>query len=264
MIVRLFVACLAAFLVVPLARAAEPIVLAVVASSPTPAALAVSLVRLLVRAPHALVVQLGDCGDPRPLFALVTEITTPSGSDAALARAKDIAPEAYLKTCTPRAGSLLPLGISAIDPSIATVPANAVNWTDTDRISTAIQLGDLGSFVAVRRHVPAPHDPLEGRQVRVFLARPDGTRVALSENCHDPSALAAAGGLIAFACAREQAGDAVLHDTLVLAADGMKRATFSRCRSPEWLAPGRLRCQAEAVGLDGKLSTTPREETLAR
>ena len=98
--------------------------------------------------------------------------------------------------------------------------------------------------------------------VRALLVRPDGQRVVLAAYCPGIGSPVVAAGLIAFACAREQAGEAVLHETLVVAADGTQRAAYSRCRAPQWLAPGRLRCQTEAVGLDGKLTTTPHDAVL--
>ncbi|MCG2595102.1 hypothetical protein LZ009_20175 [Ramlibacter sp. XY19] len=211
-----------------------------------------------------LVLQVGDCGDARRLFAWSAAVTSSAAeAQQALAQLQRSAPDAYVKRCKVRPGSLLALRVPAVDPSIARVPAQVVNWSEEDRISAVVPLGGTGSAVLVRRYEAAPDDPLEGRRTRVALASGGGELVTLAEDCSGASQFVRGGSWLAFACDTEQAADHVLHTVRAFDDSGVPGGTLPRCRTPAITASGMLACQGEEVDAAGQLKLTPRSLKLA-
>ena len=206
----------------------------------------------------------GDCGDTKPAFAFVAAVsTTRQAAEKSLTDAKRIASDAYLKPCRVQPGSLLALRIGAVDPSIAGVPKDAVNWTDAARITTSRPLDDNTFMVVVRRYLYAPNDPLEGRRSRVLLARPGKPTVTLTDTCFDPGFTATADNLIALECARGEAGGHILHGVEVVTQDGRHLMDIPRCGAPAWAEPRVLVCQEEQVSADGTLTSHPKRAPVA-
>jgi hypothetical protein len=143
--------------------------------------------------------------------------------------------------------------VPAVDGSIADVPADAVNWSDDDRVSTVRRLSDGRSLILVRYFVKAASDPLEGRRERVVLAQSQDKTIVLDEQCMHAGKAAAIADRIAFDCAREQAGDHLLHSVKVFSDSGSKLMEIEHCRNPRWEQKDLLTCEEESVGADGQL-----------
>jgi hypothetical protein len=191
-------------------------------------------------------------------------VTASAGeAQQALAQLQRAAPDAYVKRCKVRPGSLLALRVPAVDASIARVPPQVVNWSDADRISAVVPLGSLGSAVLVRRYQAEKDDPLEGRRTRVALASTAGELVTLADDCSGASQFVQGGDWLAFACDSEQAADHVLHTVRAFDTHGSPAGTMPRCRKPSITAAGVLACQGEEVDAAGKLLLTPRSLRLA-
>ena len=169
--------------------------------------------------------------------------------------------DSYVKPCDVMPGSLLAWRASAVDASIADVPADAVNWEDADRVSSAVPLGDGRAVILVRHFVNDPDDPLEGKRERVLLARAS-ERALLENDCPSAGAFTARAGRVAFQCAREVAGDVPLHGVLAFSAQGKKLTELAHCRSPAWTHPGVLVCDEELVDARGELTLRPRRTRL--
>ena len=174
--------------------------------------------------------------------------------------------DAYVKRCVALPGSLLALRIPAIDASIAMVPQDAVNWLDADRVSELRPLDQGRRLLITRRFDATPDDPLEGRRERLSLVAADGKRRVLLEHCLGPHRPMSRLGDLALQCAREQAGDAVLHSVHAFDAKGEQLGEFERCRNPRWAeAPASQRvlvCDAESVGPDGQLKLQRSQRSL--
>lgn len=245
--------------------ASAEVFLVVAASSDQPAAIAADAVRLAPVAPHGLVVASSDCGDAKPPFLFAAAIApTADAARRELEPLKTVAPNAHVKPCSVKPGSLLALRVNAVDPSIAAVPKDAVNWTDEDRVSAVQQLAADTFLVIVRRFLDRPNDPLEGRRTRVLLARTGNAPVSLSDDCFAPSHAAIAGGFVAFDCARETAGSHLLHAVEVSTLAGQRVSEIARCRMPIWAGDQTLTCQQEEVGADGKLALRTRRARIER
>lgn len=242
---------------------AERLWLVVAASSSSPAEIAKSAKQHAARAEDGLVVQVSDCGDTKKVFAWVTHIAM-SGEDAqlALSRARATVSDAYVKRCETRPGTLLSLRMTAVDPSIADVPEDAVNWSDTDRVSIARSLPDGRTIVIARYYAKTEDDPLGGRRERVILVESGTKRLVLTDNCISPGPFATSKGLIAFSCAREQAADHLLHAVLVFDETGRKVKEVERCRNPKWGRDASLTCEAESVDANGRLKLTTQQVSL--
>jgi hypothetical protein len=229
--------------------------LVVAASSDKPAAIAEKARGLTLLAPKLIVVDTRDCGAPRSVFAVVTDIVdSRQEADGALARVKPTVADAYIKACDIKPGSLLSFRISAVDPSISQVPSDAVNWDDGDRVSSALPLDPASSIVVVRSFDPADDSPLEGRSERILLAKTSGERVPLTDQCTNMARPSIAHGVVTFECARESAGDQLLHSVLVVDESGRLVTEVHHCREPSWSTGGNLQCMAESVAADGKLT----------
>lgn len=240
--------------------------LVVGASDATPGGIAQRARALAATGPDGgLVVSTADCGDPRAVFAWAAEVAdTPEAARATLARLKDRVPDAYVKRCAVRAGSLLALGVPAVDASIADVPADAVNWSDADRISAVRTLDAQTRLVLQRYRAAVPDDPLEGRRTRVLLVRAGAAPLPLLDDCAGLAGAVAAAGWVALACDSEQAADHVLHTVHAFTDTGERVAEVPRCRTPRLVMGERLLCQAESVDAQGRLKLAPRVTPLAR
>jgi hypothetical protein len=228
--------------------------LVVAASDASPAAIAKAAKGLVGKGPEALVFESRDCGDKRNVFGVALEIArSAKAANDALRRARGVVKDAYVKRCAVAPRSLLALGFPAIDSSIASVPDDAVNWDDVDRISTAIHLPDGRDAVAQRVFVDDPEDPMEGRRVRVLLVRGPGKGKVLTDDCTSPEQFKTSHGLLAFQCAGSDAGDQLLHDVLVFDNDGQQLAKVESCRDPRLLDGSAVICAEESVNVKGRL-----------
>jgi hypothetical protein len=237
----------------------ERVWLVIGASDSSPAEIARKARALSARLHGGIVVQTADCGVKPSVFAWVAEVArSEDAARSALERTRAEVSDAYVKPCDVRPGSLLSLRVTAVDPSIADVPADAVNWSREDRVSSAVPLKGDGAIVIVRAFAPDPEDPLEGRRERLVLARTPDQRVTLDDNCVSAGAISARSGAIALHCAREQAGDHLLHSVLVFDAAGKKVAEVTHCRDPRPDGPDRFVCRAEAVDAAGRLTLRDR------
>jgi hypothetical protein len=228
--------------------------LVVAASDAKPSAIARKADSLLPELKSGMVVQTADCGEKRNIFAVVTDVaSSKEAAQAELVSVKMRVPDAYIKTCDVQPGSLLSLRIPAIDASIGKVPTDAVNWSEEDRVSTVQALEDGRSLAIVRYFAKIPGDPLEGRRERVVLVAPSGKRTVLEDGCSGPSPAVTDTGRIAFSCAREQAGDNIIHSVEVYDTAGRKLKSVDRCRNPKWDPKAALVCDAESFGPGGEL-----------
>lgn len=233
---------------------AERVWLVVGASDVSAAEIAAKSKPLFQRYPNGLIVQTQDCGDKKNVFAWVAEVATSAVSaQNILAQIRPSLKDAYIKRCDVKPNSLIAFRMPAIDKSIADVPNDVVNWDDADRVSSVQPLADGRALIVVRYYANVPDDPLEGRRERVVLIDPPTKRITLEDNCPSPGRAVAANGRIAFECAREQAGDHLLHSVLAFNANGEKLAEIPRCRNPKWSNERVVACDAETVGADGQL-----------
>ena len=250
---RLFIFNIVLFAIACPAKA-ERVWLVVGASDVSAAGIAEKSKPLFRRYPNGLIVQTHDCGDKKNVFAWVAQMATSAASAKdTLAQIRPSVRDAYIKRCDVKPKSLLAFHVSAIDKSIADVPNDVVNWDDADRVSSVQPLAGGRALAVVRYYANVPNDPLEGRRERVVLIDPPTKRVTLEENCPSPGRAVTANGDVAFECAREQAGDNLLHSVLAFNANGEKLSETSHCRNPKWEAARSLTCQRETVGPDGKL-----------
>jgi hypothetical protein len=254
----------AALWLAAVAPAAEPVWLIVAASDPAATAIAQKAKALASTLPRALIVQTRDCGDKKNVFAITAKISdSAEDAKAALPAVRKAVKDAYVKKCAVVAGSLLSLRYPAVDASIADVPESAVNWDEEDRVSTTAALPHDGALVVARYFVNEPNDPLEGRRERVIrpaAGHSDGK--TLADDCPSAGGFTESQGRVAFECAREQAGDQLLHSVLAFDADGTKLADVPHCRKPRFTAPDALTCSEESVNASGKLKLRSKKVSL--
>lgn len=230
---------------------AEPLWLVIGASDATPAGIAHKAKGLANG--EGLIIQTSDCGDSKNVFAWAAKIEArEAAAEKELNEIKNLPDDAYVKKCEVKPGSLLAYRVPAVDASIAEVPANAVNWSDEDRVSSVKPLPDGRAIIIARYYEPDKEDPLEGRRVRVSLADRSGKIRQLEKNCIQAAGFKSRGGNVAFQCAREEAGNYLLHSVLVFDNEGRKRKELSHCRNP-YFSGSYLWCQAESVKADGTL-----------
>jgi hypothetical protein len=217
-----------------------------------------------------IVFSVRDCGENRDVLAWAWRVEKDeTAAKAALAASSRPAKDGYVKRCNVQPGSLLAFGISRLDASIAKVPADAVNWSEADRVSEVAKpvapptVNPSGALIVVKYYDSKdPNDPLEGRRERIELLD-GGKRVVLETNCTDGAANAALGAkLVAFACIRGQMGEQMLHTTFVHERAGKRVGSAEPCRSPSFGANESVTCQAESVADDGSLRLSPREVAL--
>jgi hypothetical protein len=236
------------------AAAAEPkpnvVWLVIAASDASPSTIAGRAKALAL--PGQIVVQMRDCGVQSNVFALVATVAdSVEAGRAVLPSVQARVSDAYLKRCALVPRSLLALRVSAIDPSIGNVPADAVNWEDVDRVSSSVTLPDGRAMAVVRFFANEPDDPLEGKRQRVLLFQ-SGQQIVLEGDCPSASAFTARSGYVAFQCSRERAADEELHGTLVFDPSARKLGEVAHCRSPSWVPEG-IACEAESVDAEGRL-----------
>ena len=238
------------------AVSAAPLWLVVGASDASPFAIAKKAKSLSVAFPSGMVVQSSDCGQLPVVFAWVSESASAAeAAQSALAKMRETVKDAYIKKCEVKPRSLLAYGITAVDASIADIPTDAVNWDPTDAISSVLPMPD-GRALAIVRYFDKkqPHDPIEGRRERVvLLLPPKGEQLTLEENCPSVGAVSMRQGKLVFQCAREQAGNHLLHEVLAFSVAGKMLAQVPRCRLPRWTGRSELACSEEEVGADGGL-----------
>jgi hypothetical protein len=233
---------------------AERLWLVIAASDPTPAGVARRAKTLARTVSGGLIVQTADCGDNKNVFAWVPDIAASmAAAQAALPRIRAVVKDSYIKPCDVKAGSLLALRVPVVDASIADVPANAVNWDDADRISSILALADGRFLIVARYFANVNNDPFEGRRERIVVAGAADQRRVLEDNCPSPGWPVVQQGRLAFHCAREQAGEHLLHTVLVFDAMGNSLMQIARCREPRWSASQTISCDEESVGPDGRL-----------
>lgn len=238
----------------PLPACAERLWLLVGASDASAAALAQRARPLAAKLTGGLLIQTRDCGEAKNVFAWVAELAdSAKEAQAALTNVLPVVPDAYVKRCDVKPRSLLALRIDAIDPSIAAVPAAAVNWREQDRVSTVQSLADGRSLLVTRFFVDDPNDPLEGRRERVSVIDVEGVRSVLQEQCVDVGRASVQRGDLVFQCAREQAGVALLHSVLAFDAAGHKVVEIEHCRNPRWQGQRAIVCDEESVDAAGRL-----------
>jgi hypothetical protein len=239
--------------------------LVVAASDPSPAGIAKKAKALAAKTPGALVFQTKDCGEKRNVFGVAAEILdSTDGANAALQRARGVIKDAYVKRCVVVPGSLLALRFPAVDSSIASVPDDAVNWDDSDRISTAIKLPDGRNAIAQRVFVDDPEDQMEGRRVRVLVVTGPGKGKVLTDDCTSPQRFKVSDGLLAFQCDGSEAGDQLLHDVLVFDTEGKQLAKVTSCRNPALSDASAVVCSEESVDAKGRLKFHPKRVSLVR
>ena len=246
---------------------AQRLWLLVGASDGSAAVLAKKAQALAAKLPSGLVMQTRDCGEPKNVFAWVAELVdSAEAAQLALRRVREVVPDAYIKRCDARAGSLLALRIPAIDPSIAAVPADVVNWREQDRVSALQALETLGagrSLLITRYFNDEPNDPLEGRRERVSVVEASGQRQVLQTHCLDAGRVSALQGMVAFQCVRESAANALLHSVFAFDAAGRKLVEITHCRNPRWSGARALVCDAESVDASGRLSLRRKQTPVA-
>jgi hypothetical protein len=133
------------------------------ASDPSPAGIARVAKGLAGKAPGGLVFQTRDCGDQRNVFGFALAVADSADSaKATLQSARATVKDAYIKRCGVVPRSLLDLRFPAVESSIANVPDDAVNWEDSDRVSSAINLPDMGQegSGSVRTRMPPSYSVL--------------------------------------------------------------------------------------------------------
>jgi len=215
-----------------------------------------------------LVFSTADCGDRSPVFAWAAAAAdSAAAAQAVLARLRPRVPDAYVKRCALKPGSLLALGLPAVDASIASVPQDAVNWSDSDRISNVLPWAVPGSgarLVLQRHHLALPDDPLEGRRTRVLMAQPGAAPIPLLDDCVGAQGALLSSGWLALTCESEQAADQVLHKVHVFTSAGVAVARVPHCRLPRLAAADTLQCQAETVDALGRMRLSPRTLHLQR
>ena len=228
--------------------------LVVGASAPSASQIAFAARPLWRDFPESFVFRSSDCGDSRQLFGVALGVfETLDRAKVALQEVRGRISSAYLRPCKIVAHSLLSLGFPAVDRTIADVPPDAVNWSESDRVSSAIALSDGRHIVVQRSFVLDADDPDEGRRVRVHLVNGDGGRHLLHEDCPMAKGFVTSRGFVAFECAGAEAGPQLLHDSVVFDVNGHQIAAISSCRAPRFEHEGTLACEEESVDSRGRL-----------
>jgi hypothetical protein len=206
--------------------------------------------------PEASIVASDDCyGLRRGLYlAVAAKVRERGAAQVALSKVKTSIPDAYVHECRPKPASRILFGVPVVEPSVETVPAYVVNWTDDDRISKVNVLPGAGYLWIRRGYDPVREDPREGRRTAVlFFAESPEHPVQLESDCTDPQ-FAQKGARVALSCARETAVDTLLHETKVYdAKSGKELLAVRRCQQPELRSAIELSCRAEEIGADGQL-----------
>jgi hypothetical protein len=246
-------------------RVGKTVWLVVAASSPSPAAISLQAKDLKARGLDPVIFQSNDCGNVQNLFGVAVNISDSiTTARVALGRAASTIKGAYIRRCLVMPHSLLAYGFPAVDASIANVPSDSLNWEDSDRISSVVRLPDGRDIIASRVYVADPEDPLEGKRVHIILPSVSGKGRLLSDDCFWPDHFRTHGGIIAFQCAGEEAGNQLLHTVLAFDANGDPLAKVQSCRAPILLDEAALTCQKESVDAAGHLRLRPQRRPLIK
>lgn len=209
------------------------------------------------------VVQMSDCNQDRNMFAWTADVkASQSEAKSVLESLRNTVKDAYLKQCDVIPNSLLAHRISAVDPSIADIPASAVNWSEEDGVSKIHPMRHGPDILVIRYFEDSPEDPLEGRREGVRLIASSNMQSSLEANCIDADGFVENAGKIAFVCAREQAGIHLLHSVVVFDSKAEKLIEIEYCRNPSWIGAHVIECDSETVGPDGELTLHSRKVTL--
>jgi len=234
---------------------AKPLWLIVGASDASPTGIARKAKAAAKGRAAGLVFDARDCGDPKAVYGWAVELAeSESAAHEALARARAGIPNAYVKRCLVRPGSLLSVRQAAVDGSIAGVPDDVVNWSDEQRLSAAAAVTVGRVVVVVRYYVSYPNDEMEGRRERLVVVGPDSRSTTLLDPCSGAGSVGARGERVVFHCATEQAADQDLHTTYVFDVAGKRLAAIPRCGNPHWVNDRTVECAAESIGSDGLVS----------
>ena len=258
-------ACIAALLVYcrSASPAEEPVTkwLVIAASHPNLQPALQTKERLQRRWPQAAIVATDDCSNLKPgLFLAVVRATAQrEAAQGPLASLKSEVGDAYVRDCRVKPDSRVALDIPLVDPSIEKVPRDAVNWSDQDRVSSVRKLAG-GGYLWIRRwYDPAPEDPREGRRQAVaFFDAARDRAIPLESDCTDPQS-DRLGQWLALSCARQTAGDQLLHETRVYnLTTGESASSTNHCRTPRFLSASTFSCQSEEVDAAGTLHLAPK------
>ncbi len=201
------------------------------------------------------VVASDDCSNLKPgVFLAVTGISSDrAAAERRVREARGRVPDSYVRACEPKTASRVQFGISAVDTSIFDVPGSSVNWADEDRISVVRRAGSVYVLLR-RRYEKVGNDPLEGRRTTVILFTSDpATGRELMSDCTDANVVSS-DRFLALTCARENAGDVLLHEVTVFdLASGRSVHAIAHCRDPKLTGSREIVCDSEAVSADGVL-----------
>lgn len=222
--------------------------------------------RLIGDWPEATIMTTDDCMNAKPgFFVLATELAKSKvQAQEAVAKLRQLVPDAYAKRCDILDKSRLAMGIDLVDPSIEKVPSDAVNWSDEDRITELICLNNTDFLIVQRVFDSEDTGFREGRQQRILFFRDNpNNSILLNSGCWDFGGLYYNYPFLAFHCAHEVAGDYLIHRCEVYCLEPHGKI-FEKlyCRNPVLLENKRLRCEEEDVNAEGKLSLTAVEQPL--
>lgn len=245
------------------AASAQDLWLVVAASDSSPAGIARKAKTASQERKEGLIFDARDCVGGKAVFGWAAELADDEVSaNEALARVRASFTAAYLKRCRVRPGSLLAVRHAAVDPTIADVPDDVVNWGDEDRVSSAIPLAGGRVVVVVRYYLADPDDNLEGLRQRLIVVGSDQTVTTLMDACAGVGRVRERAGKLTFHCATEQVADQDLHTAYVFDANGRKLAEVPHCRDPAWSTDRVLKCSEESIGDDGMVGTQPKQVRL--
>lgn len=201
-----------------------------------------------------------DCANLRPGLMLVVA----RAEALSLAQARSVVLDAYARPCLSQGPSLSHWGIDAVDPSLAQMRAEPINWSPNDALTRIVGTLDGGPTVLLRPYYADERDdPREGLRTAVdLLAANQSTAQRLLADCSFPT-LSIDGRLLAVACATEQVADQLVYETQVLelAAKPLTLTVVPRCATPKLTASTRsLSCLKQSIGPTGQI-TTRRLET---
>ena len=237
---------------------AAPKWLAVTSTSPSVEAAIARAKELRAWSGKGIVVVSNDCTNLKPgLFLTAAGMSNDKESaQRTVSEVRNRVSNAYVRECEPKPRSRVDFGIDAIDASIFDVPPEAVNWNREDRISEVLAGGAMSVWIR-RRYLKEHNDPREGRRTSIFVFKGDPSSAReLSPDCTDAE-VAVSGNLVALGCARESAGDNLLHQVWVTDTASWRTVLkVERCRNPKFVTSRELTCDSETIGLDGALKLT--------
>jgi hypothetical protein len=245
-----------------------PMWLVIGATDPTPEGIARKARTLAgVASGGGLVLRLTDCsGERSALLVWATNLTpTEKAARTALMDVRDRIKKAVIKRCDPKPGSLLALGIPAVDGSMADAPRPSPGWPTSDRTTGIWPLAGGRAVAIMHYFVHQPEDPLEGRRERVLLILAKEKKKVLTDDCPSASGMAvnADRTQVTLQCSSEPAGFDRYHTTLAFDLDGSKVAHIPHCRSPRFVADAFV-CYDETVDREGVMTLHPKRARLTR